>query len=239
MKKKLLVVLVALCSVFAAEAQVKKAAVISVFGSRNLSDNPMETKMYEAIMKDSSFNLVPIVNEFDKVLTEAFLPEFPFPFEKKENVVTNDKYKGLVFHTRYAKENWTTTSAEDYIPIAAFGVADDNEAIKKSFEFLDVDAVMIVYINFEVYDAGGIGPLAKKKVYANVNVKLFDKDAKRIFKLKERATSKTGVLAVGGIITDVKEVMTMVQESSDQLIIDMKKTLPKKLAKMAKKLAKG
>jgi len=34
----------------AVNAQMEKVALISVFGDRNLSDNPLETKIYEALM---------------------------------------------------------------------------------------------------------------------------------------------------------------------------------------------
>lgn len=238
MRKNILFVLFAVTMVFVSEAQIKKAAIISVFGSRNLSDNPLETQLYETIMKDSSFNLKPVMTKFEEAIQEAFIPQFPFPFLTKQEVTGHEGYAGLADLTKYGRDNWTTTSAEGYIPIAAYGIADDVDAIKAAFQFYDVDAVMIVFINFNIYDAGGYGQLAKKKIYANVNVKLFDKDGERIFKLKERATSNSGVLAVGGVITDVSKLMPMINESSDNLISDMNKVLPKKLAKMAEELAK-
>lgn len=223
-----------------ASAQIQKGAVISIFGDRNLSDNPMDTKIYEVLMKDTSFNLKPIVNKFDVTVREKFLPQFPFAFLTKDEVVNSAGYTDLKQLTRWANEDWSTTPADKYTPIAAFGIADDTEAIKKSFEIVGqgVDGVMIAYINFNIYDAGGIGPLAKKKVYAYVNLKIFNKDGKRIFKLKERASSDMGVLAVAGIITDVKKVMPMIISSSDNLLKDMEAKLPKALAKMAKAMDK-
>lgn len=224
----------------AASAQLQKAAVISVFGDRNLSDNPMDTKIYQAMMKDSSFNLTPIVNKFDKTIRENFLTQFPFPFLAKDQVVTAAGYGDLKGLTRWAKESWSTTPADGYVPIAAFGIADDTEAIKKSFEVVQqgVDGVMICYINFNIYNAGGFGPMAKSKVYAYVNMKIFNKDGKRIFKVKEKASSDMGVLAVGGIITDVKKVMPMIESAANNLMKDMETVLPKALAKMTKAMDK-
>lgn len=228
-----------LCTV-AASAQVQKAALISVFGDRNLSDNPLDTKIYEALMKDSSFNLVPIVNKFDVTIREKFIPQFPFTFASKDEVVKAAGYPELKALTTWAKSEWYTTAADQYVSIAAFGVLDDTEAIKKSFTVVQngVDAVMIAYINFKIYAAGGIGPLAKQKVYAYVNLKIFNKDGKRIFRLRERATSDEGVLSVAGIITDLDKVMPMIESASTNLLQDMEEKLPKSLAKMAKQMDK-
>lgn len=224
----------------AASAQIKKGALISVFGDRNLSDNPLDTKIYETLMKDSSFNLTPIVNKFDQTIREKFLPQFPFPFLAKDEVIKSAGYPELKELTRWAKESWSTTSADGYVPIAAFGIADDTDAIKKSFEVVQqgVEGVMIAYINFNIYNAGGFGPMSKSKVYAYVNLKIFNKDGKRIFKVKERASSDMGVLAVGGIITDTKKVMPMIESAADNLLKDMNTVLPKALAKMTKAMDK-
>ncbi|MEO7990565.1 MAG: hypothetical protein ABI663_13550 [Chryseolinea sp.] len=223
-----------------ASAQINKAALISVFGDRNLSDNPLDTKIYEAIMKDTAFNLTPIVNKFDKTIREKFLPQFPFPFLAKDEVVKAQGYAELKELTRWAKDNWYSTPADSYVPIAAFGVADDTDAIKKSFEVVQqgVDGVMIAYVSFNIYDAGGFGPMAKKKVYAYVNLKIFNKEGKRIFKLKERASSDEGVLAVGGIITDFGKLKPMIASAADNLLKDMEDKLAKSLAKMTKQMDK-
>lgn len=72
-------------------------------------------------------------------------------------------------------------------------LADDEKAILKSFElFPSVDGVMIANIDFNLYDAIGFGGISSKKGYAYVNIKIFDKQGKRIFKLKERASSSDG-----------------------------------------------
>lgn len=228
-------------SCFAASAQLEKVALISVFGDRNLSDNPLDTKIYEILMKDSSFNLTPIVNKFDETIRENFIPQFPFPFIEKDEVVGAEGYPEIKELTRWANNDFYTTPADDYVSIAAYGIADDNDAIAQAFTILpdDVDGVMIAYINFNIFDAGGVGPLAKKRIYAYVNIKIFDREGNRIFKLKERAKSDHGVLSVSGIITDIDKVLPMINEASANLFDDMEKKLPKSLNKMAKKIEKG
>lgn len=243
MKSLKLFVFLLVCSTLAvttASAQITKGALISVFGDRNLSDDPLDTKIYESLMKDTAFNLAPIVNKFDKTIREKFLPQFPFAFLNKEEVTQAQGYAALKDLTRWAKDTWLTTPADAYVPIAAFGIADDTDAIKKSFEVVanGVDGVMIAYVNFNIYDAGGFGPMAKKKIYAYVNLKIFNKDGKRIFKLKERASSDEGVLAVGGIITDFGKLKPMIESSANNLMKDMESSLAKALAKMAKSMEK-
>ncbi len=239
MKILKLLFLVFVCST--ASAQITKGALVSVFGDRNLSNDPLETKVYEKIMKDTAFNLVPIVNKFDKTIREKFLPQFPFAFVTKEEIINAPGYGDLKQLTRWATDNWYTTPADGYVPIGAFGgPLDDTEAIKKSFEVVanGVDGVMIAYVAFNIYDAGGFGPMAKKKIYAYVNIKIFNKEGKRIFKLKERSSSDEGVLAVGGIITDFGKLKPMIESASNNLLKDMEEKLPKSLAKMAKQMDK-
>src|SRR4051812_41397642 len=107
--------LMLLCT--AASAQMNKGALISVFGDRNLSDDPLETKAYEVLMKDTSFNLTPIVNKFDVTIREKFLPQFPFAFVSKDEVVKSAGYSELKELTRWAKDTYYTTPAQSYVPI--------------------------------------------------------------------------------------------------------------------------
>ncbi|MFT6883130.1 MAG: hypothetical protein ACJAVY_001932 [Marinoscillum sp.] len=234
MKYLKLIIIMLICT--SASAQVSKGALISVFGDRNLSDNPLDTKLYESIMKDSSFNLNPIVNKFDEAIRTILLPQFPFTFISKDEVVNADGYQDLQKLSRWPSNNWFTTSADQYVSIAAFALSEDTEAIKKSFDILPegVDGVMIAFVSFNIYDAGGIGPLAKKKVYAYVNLKIFDKSGEKVFKLRERASSSDGVLAVGGFITDLSKLTPMIESASANLIADMETKLSKSLKKMAK-----
>ncbi|GHN01545.1 hypothetical protein WSM22_30340 [Cytophagales bacterium WSM2-2] len=238
--KKIFILSLLVCIGFTTSfAQMKKVALISVFGSRNLSDDPMEGKIYEVLMKDSSFNLVKIVNNFDVLIRDKFVPQFPFPFFPKEEVVNAAGYQDLRALTRWAKDNYYTTSATSYVPIAAFGIVNDNDAIKKAFEVVPgADGVMIAYIDFNIFTSGGFGPLAKKKIAAYCNLKIFNKDAKRIFKLRERAVSNDGTMSVAGYLTDVKEIMPMIEQAATNLFADMQEKLPKSLAKMAKQMDK-
>lgn len=235
---------------FEAHAQLNKVALISVYGNRSLSDNPLEKAMNEQLLNDSSFNLMPFVEKFSNIINDELLKEFPFPFVPKEEVINAPGYKDLANYTREGTKGNTYDLVEGkvpiynvasgYIPIASFGIVDDVAAIKKAFEVLpaDVDGVMIAYMSFALYDEAGAMGLTVKKVRAYVNIKIFNREGKRIFKLKEHETSDKGMVAVAGFVAETKKIMPHIQNASDNLFEAMKKKLPKSLAKLAKKIAK-
>jgi hypothetical protein len=240
MNKTISILFVMLFLALGLNAQIRKGALISVFGSKNLSDNPLDTKMYEVLLKDSSFNLDPIVAKFDELIRKDFLPQFPFPFVDKDVVVKNPGYQGLTKYTLHSGNTIYTTSAPGYIPIVAFGIVDDTEAMENAFKLLpeDVDVVMIAYIDFNLVDQIGFGGVSFKKVRANVNLKLFDRKLDRIFKLKENAMSDESVTAVSGFVANVDKILPLINNAAEKLFEEMQEKLPRSLAKMAKKLNK-
>lgn len=251
MKNIVLAFAILIAQLAVTKAQLTKVAVISVFGDKNLSDNAMETEMYKAVLEDDSWDMQAMINEFDKLLLTDIVSLFPFPFLPKEEVVEAEGYPALYEKTSYYQPNetgqkmfaWSTiVPAEKYVAIAAFGLAlNDDEAIIASFDLLpeDVDGVMIAYINFNIYTEAGAMGITTEKVMANCNIKIFNREGSRIFKLKESEKSNSGVTAVGGFVTDPKKVIPMIIDSKDNLYEALKKKLPKKLAKMAKKIDKS
>ena len=250
MKKNVITLLILCFGVFESNAQLNKVALISVYGNRSLSDNPLEKAMNEQLLNDSSFNLMPFVEKFSTIINDELLKEFPFPFVPKEEVINAPGYKDLAKYTREGTKGSTYDLVEGkvpiynvasgYIPIASFGIVDNVEAIKKAFEVLpaDVDGVMIAFMSFDLVDQMGTMGVTVKKVRAYINIKIFNREGKRIFKLKEYETSDKGIVAVGGFVAETKKIMPHLQNASDQLFEAMKKKLPKSLAKLAKKIAK-
>ncbi len=243
----LILIALNLCFEIHGQAQIKNAAVISIFGNKNLSDDPLDTKLYQVLLQDSSFDISATVNEFEKIIMEEMVPRFGFPFKEKQEVISNEEYQktdSKVLRTDVEGEDMANylnpyVPAEGYKNFAAFGIVNDKEAISKCFEiFPDVDAVMIAYINYGLYDAAGAMGISSKKVYAYCNIKLFNKEGKRIFKLKERSSSKKGVVAAGGIVVEPDKLKPMIYEASDILLKEMQTKFAKSIAKMAKKLNK-
>ncbi len=256
--KKSVSLILALSVWMAGYSQIQKAAVISVFGNKNLSDNPLDTKLYEAILKDSSFNISNTVVEFESIIQSKLIPAFGFPFLDKQTITGSPDYQALdsivMYKMGYYGKGLEQQSGQNlidllnplipapgYVNIAAFGpVATDKEAIQRAFEiFPDIDAVLIAYVDFTIYDAAGTMGMTSKKVYANVNIKMFNKDAKRIFRLRERATSDKGVMAVGGLVLDTEKITPLIDDAAKRLFAEMQGKIPKSLAKMAAKIDKS
>ncbi|MDH5608946.1 MAG: hypothetical protein OEY56_05665 [Cyclobacteriaceae bacterium] len=255
MKKQLFFFALGLFCLSAAQAQITKAAVISVFGDKNLTDNPLDTKIYESVFKDSSFNISRTVNDFDKVVWQMIVPAFDFPFMAKEDVLSSPAYQALdtlvVFKKDLNpdKENKGTfweffnpiVPANGYVSITAFGaLGTDKKAIQQAFQvFPELEAVMIAYVDFNLYDAMTTMGVTTQKINAYVNVKLFNSQGDRIFKLRERATSRKGAVAVGGLMLDTGKIMELIDDASAQLFADMEAKIPKSIAKMTKKINKN
>lgn len=237
MKKSFLILsLFCIASAFAQET-VNKAAIISIFGDKQVTGGGLAfTVVLEKLAKDTTFALISSINKFEDKLNKSLLPEFPFPFLTKEEVVKNTDYSQL------ARENANGLMSLYLIPANDYHIITqtEKEKIRKAFEiYKDVDAVALCYLTFEIYDEVGAMGLSAQKVRAYVNMQMFNKEGKNIFKLRDWSKSNTSVMAVGGIMTDLDKIKKMVEEATDNLIIDMEKKLPKSLNKMAKKLAKA
>lgn len=229
-------------------AQLKKVAIISIYGNRNLSDNPLDRAFNEKLLKDSSFNVNGIVEKFANYVNEEMIKDFPFEFVPKNEVVNNPEYKKLAEVASASKHNESYdlldgkvsvySTAPGYLPIASFGIVDDVKAIKQAFTFLpaDVDGVMIAFVTFKLEDQAGMMGLTVKKVRAYANVKIFNREGKRIFKLKETELSKESVTGAMGVVVEPNKVMNLVKSAFDELLDAMKKKMPKSLAKLAKKI---
>ncbi len=243
---KRILIVIGILSTVLTHAQIKKAAIISIYGDKNLSDNPLETKLYEALLEDDSFDLTPTVVEFEKMIEENVVPKFSFPFLSKDEVISNQEY--IDMDSRYMENVDEDSSklqkffqslvpAEGYKSLASFGIVNDKKAILKAFEiFPDVDAVLIAFIDYRLYEGVGAFGMSKMKVNANANIKLFNKEGKRIFKLKESESSKKGVLGVAGIIPEPEKLKPVIADATKQLFANLEKKIAKSMKKMAKKL---
>ena len=234
-------------SSFQADAQLKKVAIISIYGNKTLGSDGSNVDAINGLMlKDSAYNLTGIVDKFANLISVDLLKEFPFPFVPKDSVVNNIKYKSLINESKhfsrssYEGKYPSVQVAEGYIPLAANGFFDDDiKAIKKSFEYLpsDVDGVMIAYLDFDLQN-GGVSAfgVSSKKGFASANIKIFNKEGKRIFKLKDSEKSKGSITTVMGMLTDTKKVIPLINDAADKLFAELKKELPKSINRLAKKI---
>jgi len=241
--------------VFNANAQLKKVAVISIYGNKKLGNSGGSASLgggasignlNNLMLSDSAYNLIGIVERFATLITSDLLKEFPFPFVPKDTVINNPGYKTLIEESKhfskssYEGKNPSVQVAKGYIPLAANGFLDDDtKAIKKAFEFLpaDVDGVLIAYLDFDLQNSGTSAfGVSSKKGFALANIKIFNKEGKRIFKLKETEKSKGSITTVMGMMTEPKKVIPLINEAAERLFETLLKEMPRSINKLAKKI---
>ena len=68
------------------------------------------------------------------------------------------------------------------------------------------------------------------------NIDLFNKEAKKVFKMEEYATSKKSVPLINGVpIMTSEKVLPLCENATERLLEDLKKELPKLVKKVDKK----
>lgn len=251
MKKILSTFSLLIVIIFTSNAQIKQAGIISVYGNRNLSDNPLETKLYEALLNDTSFRITNTVNEFEQTLFDEVVPKFPFSFVEKEVITGNKKYQELDERLLNASakdqddtSNWVDFSpyvtAPGYKAISGFGLGKDAKLINQVFElFPDLDAIMIGYIDFNLVTEAGAMGISSEKVYAYCHIAVYDRQGKKLMRLRESAKSDSGVMGVSGMVTDPDKLKPMIESASKNLLIDLRSgKINKKIEKMIRKKLK-
>ena len=257
MKKTVVVFASIFCTslVFKAQAQLKRVAIISIYGNKTLGNSGGSASigggvslgnLNNLMLSDSAYNLTGIVDKFANLISVDLLKEFPFPFVTKDSVINNPGYKNLIDDSRhfsrssYEGKYPKVQVFQGYIPLAANGFLDDDtKAIKKSFDYLpsDVDGVMIAYLDFDLQNGGASAfGVSTKKGFAAANIKIFNREGKRIFKLKDSEKSKGSITTVMGMMTDTKKVIPLINEAADKLFEELQKELPKSINKLAKKI---
>jgi hypothetical protein len=103
--------------------------------------------------------------------------------------------------------------------------------------FPDVDGVMFVYLHFQFEPKVNIGGMGNAGMRAFINIDLFNKEAKKVFKMEEYATSKKSVPLINGTpIMTYDKVLPLCTNASERLLEDLEKNLPKLVKKVDKKL---
>ncbi len=251
MKKLSLLIALVLGTFLISEAQIKKAAIISIYGNKNLTDDPLETKMYQALLNDSSYSITHTIEEFETTLNEVVIPKFPFPFASKEEITGNEKYQAIKERqlssvtseedSGYVAYFSNLVTASGYKAISGYGsIAKDTRIIKEVFEmFPDIDAVMTAYIDFNLVTEAGAMGLSSKKVGAYCHIAVYDRELNKLMRLRESAKSNESVMGAMGMVTDPEKLKPMVKSASENLIKDLHGgKINKKIDKMVKKMNK-
>ena len=224
-------------------AQINKAAVISIWGNKDLTGKPDETKFYIEREDNNAMDIRHLADEFEKKLFDEILPKFSFPFLTKEEVVGVEGYKDIEELSTYKVGLHDVHPAEGYVPLAFFALPglQDDKAIVKSFENLpdDVDGVMIAYLDIGITNPDETGTYLVKHVQGKCYIKIYDRNAKQIFKFKTVGKqSKENVEYKNGVIKNAYGLPLMIEDAYNDLFLKVEKGLPKKIEKWEESSAK-
>lgn len=225
-------------------AQMNKAAIVSVYGLREINADEFGglTKLMSDLSQDGNFKIDTLVTDFYNKLYNEFSKSFPFELIPEEEVLNREGYANILDNTseQFKYKDYQVTLPEDrpYKPILSFGIIANNKAIENAIAlFPEADGVMIAYLSYSLVKETEIMGFGTATVRAYINLKLHDKNNKVVLKLKEGAKSNKKIkFALGGSVFEAEEMQALCKEATENLLKDMEKELPKSLAKMAKKL---
>ena len=101
----------------------------------------------------------------------------------------------------------------------------------------DVDGVMFVYIDFQFVKKFAMGGTGTAGMRAYARLKLWNKTGDKVFVVNESATSSKTIGIIGGIpLMKVEKILPLCEDAATELLIDLKKRIPKLVGKVEKKL---
>lgn len=231
-------------------ADKKKVAVTTFYvnkyiGTEELGSGAGMVAAIGTLADDPNFNLQPILEKFHKTFFNEYAKAFPFDLIPEEEVIGKEEYKN--FESKFGETKDADQSKlmqryltiDGYKPLSEAGLKKDNRNSTKMMSMFKetADGVMFVYMDFSFVKKLAVGGTGNAGIKAFVRIKLWNKEAKRVFTINESAVSKANIGIVGGIpITDPAKLLPLCEDASERLLVDLAKRLPKIAAKADKKL---
>ena len=240
--RKLLVIAFALILSINLFAQKKKVAVVTFYANKyieadeRLAGGAQLTAAISKLSKDDDFNLKPTLDKFHKAFFEEFAEEFPFELIEESDVLNNEDYKN------YVRRDTSYNFLNNSLSMEGYNLYDVSFVYKKDLEkmieiFDDVDGFMFVYISYKISPKISVGGMGTAGIAANITIKVWNKEAKKVFNIFEYEMSKKTVPLVAGIpVMKTKDILPACEDASDRLLEALRKKLPKMVKKVGKKL---
>ncbi|MEO1052322.1 MAG: hypothetical protein AAFX87_16940 [Bacteroidota bacterium] len=251
-----------ICAIFLVGALVtvahaqKKVAIVTFYVDKYFNaDKIVESARQETneLTKkdDPRFDLRPILVDFHETFLKDYIKDFPFEILDEDKVLNHPKYlaySGLDgVEDQDEKDNFQEMVTDRFIAIDGYKVLLTGGNLLRSWrteshmvkilDDMDIDGVMFISMYYQWEPKVAFGGLGNAGIRAYINMELFNKDAKKVFKLDEYATSKKGVALVSGVpVMKYEKLLPMCQDASDRLMADLNKKLPKLVKKVDKKL---
>lgn len=236
--KKITLTLAALITAIVLNAQINTVALTSIYANKtiNAPDFPTITLVLSKLAQDSAFDLTGIVNDFHKELYTNFSKSFPFEMYPEEEVLNNEAFIALGEESRTGISDFFSVSPEGYYYIPETGKLKD-ELVNIFGD--KVDGIMFADLEYQLYKKAQVLGFGTAAVSAYVRIRIFDKEGKKIFKLRVYQTSdKTIKFALGGVAMEPEEILPLCAEATDKAFGRMAEKLPKSIKKMNKKTSK-
>ena len=257
--KKVIFILAALFLVAGAshaQKKKKKIAIVTFYVDKYINADKivegMREETYEMTRKDDPrFDLRPVLQEFHHEFIHEYASQFPFEIMDEKTILEHPKYQaynGLEgIEDEGDAEGLERELQDRFIAIDGYSVLLTGGNLLRSWrteshmvkilEDLGVDGVMFVSLSYQWEPKVALGGLGNAGIRAFVNLELFDKDAKKVFKMQEYATSKKGVALVNGApILNYDKLMPMCRNATEELQEDLNKKIGKLVKKADKKL---
>lgn len=223
----------------------KKVAVVTFFVSKQIEmmDGGAQIAARVADLADNpKFNLQPVLDTFYAKFFTNFAPKFPFELMPEDYVTKNETYKAFDTSSTgiVVLMSGRELNPAGYKTIYPGGILQksENRNENKLLEILpEADGVMFVWMDYEFVPKKGFGGMGTCGIRANINLWLYNKEGKKVFRIREYATSKKQVAMVGGIpVTSFDKVLPLCEDASEKLLVELEDKLDKITRKVDAKM---
>lgn len=239
--RKILLVLTLALSVFYANSQVNKVAVVAISANDGLRTEGFEDiaiNTMSDLYMGQDFNITEELEAFKNYLNTDLAKEFPFELMDEATIINNETF--ISFKNTYAESGAGKLSKRlPYDGYSQYLGLYKKLTTQLSEIFPEADAFMVVELNFSIAPKAMVGGNGAAGGKAKATISLYHKTGKRIMYLGASGISESSIKVVAGqIVSDRSEIPGTLKEGSEKLYVDMKENLPKKIEKMKKKLSK-
>ena len=239
-----------ICFAYEGFCQKKKVAVVTFYVNKEIDASQMGSgaqlmKSIATLADDPSFDLTPVLGNFHDVFFNEYSKSFPFDLLPEESVTGKAEYKSYESKFKETKDKdrakWRQgyITSKGYKPLSNVGLKKENRNSTKMLEMFgkEADGVMFVFLSYQFVPKMAVGGMGSAGIKGYVNIKLFNKEGKKVFGINEGGMSTESVAMVKGIpIMKKEKIQPMCESASNKIIKDLTKKLPKIAKKAAAKL---
>ena len=239
-----------------AYGQKKRVAVVTFYvdkyiGANKIAEGSRQSTYEKTKEDDPRFDLRPVLQDFHETFMKKYVKEFPFEIVPESEIINHpmyQAYRGLDgVEDQDSIDHLNEAIHDRFIAIDGYNVLLTGGNMLRSWrteshlikilEDVDIDGVMFVSLSYAWEPKVALGGLGNAGIRSYINMDLYNKDAKKVFKLDEFAISKKGVPLVSGApIFNYDKLLPMCASATDKLLDDLQKKLPKYVKKVDKNL---